>query len=424
MATNVDELRLVVPHREPTPALEPGATWLADYPFRMNRDAATRFGLRDAANAEDRSLDVKPVRVAFDATPMFGPRTGIGGLVAALAERLAANDDIDLTGYVASWRAQDFDNVLPDGARPLAMRWPARLCHRMWRHVDAPRLPGRFDVVHGTNYAVPPCPGAASLISVHDLTSWRYPELVDGYSRANPQLLARALDRGAHIVTGAHAVADEITSELGVNPERVHVVVNGFDRRPAGDAQRGRDHVGAPYVLAIGTIEPRKDYVTLISAMNLVWQTQPDVKLVIVGGDGWGVEEVDETVSRLGVADRITRCGYVSDDLKADLLAGAELLAYPSIYEGFGLPVLEAMDAGLPVVGTQVPAVVEVAGDAAVLVPVGDVEALASAISTVLVEGQVRCHLRRKGIERCGHFSWDNAAAELADLYHRLVSLG
>ena len=366
---------------------------------------------------------MSPIQVAVDATPLLGPRTGIGGVVSALTNRMAVDPSIDLTGYVVSWRGRDYRTVLPDGCRPLRMRVPARVSHRIWRRLDVPRLRGHYDLVHGTNYVVPPNSAAASLVSVHDLTSWWYPDLVDSYSRANPELLRRALNRGAHIQTGAKAVAEELLAELNIDPERVHVVVNGFDRLDPGDGQRGRAAVGGRYVLAIGTIEPRKDYVGLIEAMTEVWSRHPDVRLTIVGGDGWGVDGFEAAVSRANVADRVVRCGYVTEQAKADLLAGAEMLAYPSLYEGFGLPVLEAMDAGLPVVSTQVPAIVEVAGDAAVLVPTRSPVALAEAIIRVLEDDGLRDELRRKGLARCEHFSWDTAASEFIELYHHLVSL-
>jgi glycosyltransferase involved in cell wall biosynthesis len=397
----------------------------------MNPAAAQRFDQQRFDQQTDpvpgpTQSAARAVRVAFDATPLLGPRTGIGVLVAALARRLAVDETVDLTGYVVSWRAGDYRAALPGGCGALRMRLPARVCHRLWRHVDRPRLSRGFDVVHGTNYVVPPPRGtdAVSLVSVHDLTPWRYPELVDRYSRANPRLLQRALDRGAHIHTGAHAVAEEIRTELGVDPDRVHVVVNGFDRNPPGDGVSGRSLIGAPYVLAIGTIEPRKDYVGLLGAMTEVWAVHPGVRVAIVGGDGWGVDEFNQTVRRLGVGERLVRCGYVSQQTKADLIAGAELLAYPSVYEGFGLPVLEAMDAGLPVVSTRVPAIAEVAGDAAVLVPSRSPTDLAQGIIGVLDDDQLRADLRRRGRLRSGRFSWDTAAAELADLYRRLALPG
>ncbi len=365
------------------------------------------------------------LRVALDATPLMNRRTGVGVMTAALFDHLRKSEATDLHGYVVSWRArQRYLQATPDGATPLRLRWPARLCHRLWQRSDLPRLPGDWDIVHGTNYVVPPSRSGARLVTVHDLTAWRFPQLVDRHSRAYPTLLRRAVDSGAEIHCVSSAIAREVVEELAVDAAIVHVVPNGFDRRRPGNAASARTRIGAPYVLAIGTIEPRKDYVGLVQAMSAVWADHPDVKLVIVGGDGWGVDEFDAASRTAGAGDRIVRLGYVSDADKADLIAGAELLAYPSVYEGFGLPVLEAMDAGLPVVATAVEAVVEVAGDAAMLVPPNEPDQLAAAIATLLTDSDARGRLIDAGRERAARFSWERTAEQLLELYLDLAVRG
>ena len=302
--------------------------------------------------------------------------------------------------------------------KPLPL--PARLTHDSWRRFDRPRLKG-FDLVHGPNYVVPPTDSGARLVTVHDLTAWRFPELVDHHSRRYPEYLQRAVDEGAHIHAVSHFVGQELQDELGIHPDRIHVVRNGFEAMPAGDRARGRSLVGSPYVLAIGTIEPRKDYVTLVRAMAAIWPIIPDVKLVIVGTDGWGRGDLDDVVAELGVQDRVRCLGYVSDPVKADLLAGAELLAFPSIYEGFGLPILEAMEAGVPVVSTHAGAIPEVAGRAAVLVEPRDPSALAGALLSVLEDEALRRQLAEAGKRQVGGHSWDRTVEELMDVYRLLV---
>ena len=170
---------------------------------------------------------------------------------------------------------------------------------------------------------------------------------------------------------------------LPVAADRVHVIRNGLDSAEPGDGELGRSLIGSPYVLAIGTIEPRKDYIGLLKAMQQLWRDDSDLRLVIVGAAGWGSDEFEAAVQRAGADDRVVRPGYVDAKTKADLLAGAELLAFPSVYEGFGLPVLEAMQAGVPVVSTLVPAIEEVAAGAALLVPPGHPDELAEAMSSV-----------------------------------------
>ena len=275
--------------------------------------------------------------------------------------------------------------------------------------------------MHGTNYVVPPVRSGVRLVTVHDLTAWRFPELVDDHSRAYPALLRRAVDGGAHVHCVSQAVSREVVGDLGIDPAIVHVIPNGFDPVAPGDAAAARQRIGRPYVLSIGTIEPRKDYVGLVRAMAAVWDEHPDVKLVIVGGDGWGVEAFEAAVRQSGAEERVLRVGYVSDGDKADLLAGAEMLVYPSVYEGFGLPVLEAMDRSLPVVATAVDAVTEVAGDAAELVTPGDLDGLADAIITVLTDDEHRDRLVAAGRCRSTAFSWDFTGTAMLDLYRELA---
>lgn len=362
------------------------------------------------------------LRVAVDATPLLNRRTGVGAMTAALFERLGPSDDIDLHGYVVSWRGRRrYREAVPDRVTAVRLPWPARLVHLAWQRSNHPRLPGGYDVVHGTNYAVPPTRKGARLVTVHDLTAWRFPELVDRHSLANPRLLQQAVAGGADVHCVSAAVGCEVVEDLGVDVERVHVIANGFDPVGPGDGDAARQRIGAPYILSIGTIEPRKDYVGLIRAMREVWIEHPDLKVVIVGGDGWGVDAFNDAVRSSGAGDRVVRAGYVSDQEKADLVAGAELLAYPSVYEGFGLPVVEAMDAGLPVVTTAVPALAEVVGDAAAVVVPGDRDELASAIVSVLTDSARRMELIAAGRTRVARFSWDRTASELADLYRLLA---
>lgn len=360
----------------------------------------------------------------MDLTALCGPITGVGQMVRQLATHLPGHPSLDLTGLLVSWRGRgELVAVVPPGwtVRPLVL--PARVAHTLWRRFDRPRLRG-FDVVHGPNYTVPPAEGAARLVTVHDLTAWRFPELVDHHSRGYPRHLARVLADGGHVHAVSHHVGRELEAELGVDPDRIHVIPNGLAPALAGDGDRGRRLVGAPYVLAVGTIEPRKDHVSLIRAMAAIWPILPDLKLVLVGGSGWGRQEVDAVVAELGVADRVQFRGYVDDREKADLLRGAEVMAYPSVYEGFGLPILEAMQAGVPVVSTTAGAIPEVAGRAAVLVEPRDPSALAGALLTVLEDDGLRAQLIEAGRRRAAGYRWSDTVDELVRTYHELASTG
>jgi glycosyltransferase involved in cell wall biosynthesis len=362
------------------------------------------------------------LRVGIEATSLLGPRTGVGALTAALVERLAGEESVALTAILVSWRGRgQLGPELPAGVATRAVAFPARLAHRLWQHLDWPSV-GGLEVVHGPNFVVPPGAGAAELVTVHDFGPWHFPELVTHHARAYPRLVRRALDRGAHMHVVSDFVAAEAAELLGVEPERLHVIHNGFDRGRPGDPDRGRALAGAErYVLALGTIEPRKDLPTLVAAMAEVWATEQDMRLVVAGGGGWGTDAFEAALTRWGAGGRVARLGYVADDDRSDLLAGATCLAYPSIYEGFGLPPLEAMAASTPVVTTTAGALPEVCGDAAALVAPGDSAAMAAAIVEVVTDDTVNRRLVEAGCRRVDAFSWDRAASEMCALYRDLA---
>ena len=344
-------------------------------------------------------------------------------MTTALLERLGREEAVDVTGLVVSWRGrQAASEAMPPGADSHSLLFPARAAHRLWARVDWPRI-GGFDVVHGPNYVVPPAPGAASLVSLHDFGPWHFPELVTAHARAYPALIRRALDRGAHLHVDSSFVGHETVEILGVAPERVHVIPLGVDEAVGGDPGRGRALAGADrYVLAIGTIEPRKDLPTLVAAMAELWAEGENLMLVVAGPDGWGTDTFAEAVASHGAGDRVRRLGWVSAQQRADLLAGAVCLAYPSIYEGFGLPPLEAMAAGAPVVATTAGSLPEVCGDAALLVPPGAPTDLARALARVAADDNLAESLRAAGRANVERFSWDAMAESMVSLYHSLAS--
>ena len=255
-------------------------------------------------------------------------------------------------------------------------------------------------------------------MSVYDLTAVRYPQLCAPASLRYPDLVRRAVQRGAWVHTLAHAIADEIVDLLGVPRERVRVVPSGLDASPEGDASVGRAIAGAErYVLALGTVEPRKGLPDLVRAFDRLAATRPDLHLVVVGPDGWGTDAFGAASSMARHGDRIRRLPWVDVAARSDLLAGATVLAVPSVYEGFGYPPLEAMAAGTPVVATAVGSLPEVLGDAAALVPPADLDALTDAIAHVVDDPGFAADLAAQGPPHAATFTWEASADGLAELY-------
>jgi glycosyltransferase involved in cell wall biosynthesis len=372
----------------------------------------------------------QPVRVAIDVTSLIGERTGVGHVTAAFVEHLAHRDDVSLVAYAVTGNVALAHTVARPPGIPLRVtRVPARVLLTAWRSTGRPRIErwtGPVDVVHGTNFVVPPT-RAAALATVHGVAFLRDPHIVARQSRRYVGLLRAAVHRGATIQVFSDVVASEVQARLGVAPSRVVRIYPGIaseasPRGAGGDAGKGHDLAGADrYVLALGTIEPRKNLPRLIEAFDNVAETDPTLQLVVAGPDGWGTSEFAAAVRAAPNRDRIRRVGYVDDVARRDLLAGATVLAYPSLDEGFGHPPLEAMKSGVPVVAARAGALPEILGDAALLVDPLSVEELAAALRLVVSDADTSRRLVAAGIEQAGRYSWRRATDDLVACYRRLT---
>jgi len=369
------------------------------------------------------------LRVALDATPLLGRPTGVGAFCAGALGGLVARPDLAVSAFAVSWRRRRLvEALVPAGVEVRQRAMPARPLHRAWALAEQPALEwfvGPADVVHGTNFVVPPTRRAARVVTVHDLTTVRFPELCDRPTLAYPDLIRRALRRGAFVHTPSAFVAAEVVDAFGADPDRVRAVHSGVPPLPApvpGAAGRHLPPGTARYVLAVGTAEPRKDLPGLVRAFDQVAADRPDVALVLAGPDGWGTDAVTEAVGRASARSRIARTGWLDDGSLSGLVHEAAVLAYPSVYEGFGFPPLQAMAAGVPVVATRAGALPEVLDDAARLVDVGDGDGLADALAAVLDDDGVAADLVARGRERAAGFSWSACAAGLDALYRDAVS--
>lgn len=361
------------------------------------------------------------MRVAVDATPLVGVRTGIGRFTEEVLAAFDAAGEPEAIRYVLSWRGRR-------GAPPTwrVLPWPAGVALRSWARLDHPsarrRLAGA-DVVHGTNYVAPPS-GLPTVLTVHDLTPFTHRDQVPAGARLFGAVVRRAVRGGAWVHTPTEHVAGLARDLLGT--DRVVAIPHGRPSpAPAGPddealvpaALRGR-----PYVLALGTVEPRKNFPRLVHAFGAL--AGGDAHLALAGPDGADAAAVDAAIAAARLAGRAHRLGPVGEATKWALLRHATVVAYPSLEEGFGLPVLEAWAAGAPVVASTAGALVEVCGDAAVLVDPLDTGALGDALAAVVGSPALAGRLRAAGQARLGAFAWADTARRLATLYRRAVDEG
>ena len=370
------------------------------------------------------------LNVALDATPLQGPHTGIGEFCLRVLEVLGTEPDLCVGAFSVSRQGRKgITSLLPPGVKALGPPGPgvpARLVHAAWARWALPPAElytGKVDVVHGTNFVVPPTHKAAMVVTVHDLSPLHFPEFCRPAARAYPDLVKKAVSRGAWVHADSEFVAGEVVEALGVPAERVRAVHLGVTAPiPLPGANGWRKLLPgwvSSYVLALGRVEPRKDLPSLVRAFGHFAGPRPGLALVIAGPDGWGSEQLSAAVAASPVSERVLRMGWVDDRTRDALIEGATIFAYPSRYEGFGLPPLQAMASGTPVVASATGALKEVLGDAASLVTVGDEGALADALESLLDHADARRELSRRGRDRAARYTWEACASGLTALYRQ-----
>jgi len=359
------------------------------------------------------------VRLGLDATPLLGARTGVGrhvaGLLSGLAE-LGEPEELVLTAF--TWR----------GAGPLAefsrtgtrqgRRAPARPLRLAWRHARRPAVEwftGPVDVFHATNFVLPPTRSAAGVVTVHDLAFLDHGDTVARASRAYRVLVPRGLARARAVCAPTRTVATALTDRFSLDPGRVVVTPNGLSRpwlddpRPASAAWLAAHGLPERYLLFVGTPEPRKNLPWLLSAHRELADAPP---LVLVGPAGWGPSPH---------GDRVVRAGYLDEADLVGVVAAASALVLPSRDEGFGIPPLEALACGVPVVVSDLPALREVLAGQARYVPLGDTDALVRALAETLAADQTIGAPARRGHAR--GYTW-RRCAEAALRAYRVATGG
>ena len=371
------------------------------------------------------------MRIGLDGYPLIAPKTGVGHYTFELAKalaRLAPDHSFELIAPKPFppevLEAIDSTNNLR------AVTVKTNLITRRWWAVGLPRYVRRaqLDLFHGTNYEVPLGNGKRNVVTVHDLSIFTHPATHDPrIGRRARRRLPIMIRNAARVITPTQAVKREACDHFKIDPTRI--VVTPEAPRPTFHAMkfedtgevRARLGVEDNFILFVGTIEPRKNLLTLLRAFDrILRQTAHRPQLVIAGGAGWLTCEFERFIAGANFGDRLRVTGYLDDDDLRALYSSCRLFVYPSLSEGFGLPPLEAMACGAPIVASRIPALEEVLQDNARLVDPLDETQLANAIVGLVESENERRQLARQGLAHAATFSWEKTAQMTLEVYEQV----
>ncbi len=387
------------------------------------------------------------MRVGIDVRACLGPGAGMNTYTRELLLSLARTPEVELVMWCAGRRPERLRQLLLpellalDPAVPLVTRrlsnqllysLPALAFWQRWpRLVPPPRvLPRDLDLYHAVFWPLPLDPTIPRVQTIHDLLGLRHAAWATAQMRAEQRTIVALAPRAAWVIVDSEATRADVLDRCRLDPERVTTVPLGVDARfaepvPPDCLASARERHGLPdrYLVSLATRDPRKNLGRLIDAYDLIVDQLPAgerLDLVLIGAGGWGRDAVAPRLARPR-RGRVHITGWIPPDELLTLLAGAAAMAYPSLGEGFGLPPLEAMAAGCPVVTSNISSLPEVVGDAAVTVDPTDVEAIADGLRRVLTDSSLAADLRRRGRARAAQFTWARTARETLAVYQRVL---
>lgn len=378
-------------------------------------------------------------RIIIDYTPAIRQQAGIGRIVRGQIEGLLAlNTDWEIELFVVG-KVSDQDRAsapLPLHNTPIDERNMVRLWHRLGSPFPQVNwfTGGPIDLLHATDFVLPPCKARYKLLTVHDLAFLFYPDAaMPSLHRYLNVVVPRSVQRSDHILADSESTAKDLHEQWRVPVEKINVVQGAVDHkhfRPVDDPDRwqtvrNKYNIGdRPFIFALSRLEPRKNFVRLIEAFAIARrEAKLPHKLVIGGSKGWLYESIFAKVSELGLQEHVLFPGFIDDDDLPALFSSAEYFAYPSLYEGFGLPILEAMACGAAVLTADNSCLPEAGGDGALYVKATDTENIAEGLVKLATQSALCQQLRTVGLAQAAKFTWERSARQLADAYQKFLPI-
>jgi glycosyltransferase involved in cell wall biosynthesis len=373
-----------------------------------------------------------PIAIDYSAAVTQGG--GIGRYTRELVTALARQDTQTQYVLFSAKPSSDLPPLPGSNFRGVSTRlstdWLARLWHRARLPLSIELWTGPIRLLHSPDFTLPPVNrGVPTLLTVHDLSFVRTPETATAGLRAYlNSAVPRSVRRADRILADSEATRQDLIELYQTPPDKIRVLYSGVDHRfqpvrteKTLDAVRKKYQLGSgPFILSVGTIQPRKNYERLVEAFRRL--DNADFKLVIVGGKGWLDHPLYKLIEKLGMEESVQFLGFVADDDLPALYSAAHVFAFPSLYEGFGLPALEAMACGTPVLTSNISSLPEVAGGVAISVEPTDVDAIAEGLGKLIEDTGLRKKLIQQGITRATLFNWNKAAGELREHYQDLLA--
>lgn len=377
------------------------------------------------------------MKVSIELQPCLKNKSGIGVYTYELTKRLQVYNDIEIEGNIFNFlNRNNIKNDINgfDFKKNTCTLFPYGVYRRIWKYVPVKYnflFRGNVDIYQFFNFVIPPNISGKVITTIHDLTYILYPDTMDPSNRIRLEKdMHRTTKRADYIITISESSKNDIIKYLGIDKSKIEVIYPGVDetyKKILSNYEitvvKNKYNINGRYLLYLGTLEPRKNIETIIRAYNCFKKSSKEnIKLVLAGKKGWLYDSIFKMVEEYGLKEEVIFTDYIDDGDKAPLYQGAEIFLFPSLYEGFGIPVIEAMASRTPVITSNSSSLPEAAGNAAIITDPLDYKEISSSIERILNDYDLREKMINEGIKQANKFNWDISAEKLKNIYYDLYN--